>query len=1318
MPRCRFGFLISALVVSLSLPCLGQSASSALDVGPGIVGRHSCLLPHRLLIQCAVFGPASMVHMSGQTAAATAGSAVAELKLGVVVEAVARNSEGEKAGVREGDMILGWERGDSKGPIESPFDLSLIEIEQAPLGNVKIEGLRGNEKQVWVMGPTDWGLTTRPNFDEGSLTSYREGEDLSLKSGGDAVKRWKELAGWSSSIQCPWLPAWLLFKGAGLLSDAKQWNQADDLYQSAVESASTAGPAVEGQLLRAWAKAYQQRSDWAEAEKYFQQATAKMERAGGQLQIAANLSDLGKISRQRGNLDKAEQYHRQALEIQKKVAPTSLNVADSLNNLGRVAYDRGDLAGAQQYFRQALQMQEKLAPESLDVATSLNNLGGLEWRRGDLAQAERYFQQALGMAQRLAPESLNVATSLTNLGILGWRRGDLAQAEQYSHQALVIREKRVPGSLDVAVCLNNLGLLAYARGDLVQAAQYHGQALEIREKLAPGSLVMAASFSNLGIVAAKRGDLVGAEHHFELALDIEQKLAPGSPDVADALINLGNVVGERGDLAKEEQYHRRALEIYEKLAPASLDVADSLNNLGNEVCERGDLPKAEQYHRQALEIYEKLAPGSLDMATSLGNLGYVALKRGQLANSKRRYQEALEIREKLAPLSLDVALSLANLGDVAYEQRDWGEAERYHRQAFAIYEKLAPESVYAAGNIRRLGDLARKSGDVAGAEQYYRRSVAILEKVAPGSKAAGESLAAAASVLREQQQPEVAAQFYARAIAALDSQAARLGGSEEARSGFRARYSNIYKDYIDLLVEQNHPEKALEALDGSRARILFETLVAAGVDIRKGADASLLQQERSLQGLLTAKSDRRLRLMAEKNNDRQVAVFGQEIEDLEKQYQEVEERLRVNSPAYAALTQPQPLTLTAIQQLLDHDTLLLEYSMGEERSYVFAVTQGSVNVYELPKRAEIERASGVVYQLVTARGTWARGETASQRQARWAKAAVDYAQATGKLSRMILAPVAQVIEGKRLLIVSDGALQYIPFAALPSPESTSGKKVPLIARHEIINLPSASVLAVLRQEAASHRAAGKSVIVIADPVFDAHDGRVRGVSTAAKVGADASDVPDRYSLNRSAREVAASRNGLFPRLVFSRREAEAIYATAPPGEAAEALDFDASKATAVSARLSEYRIVHLATHGLLNSEHPELSGLVFSLVDRQGHAQDGFLRLLDIYNLELNANLVVLSACQTALGKQVDGEGLIGLARGFMYAGSPRVVASLWKVDDEATAAFMGEFYEGVLKNGQSPAKALRAAQIWMQGQKRWKSPYFWAGFVLLGEWK
>ena len=288
------------------------------------------------------------------------------------------------------------------------------------------------------------------------------------------------------------------------------------------------------------------------------------------------------------------------------------------------------------------------------------------------------------------------------------------------------------------------------------------------------------------------------------------------------------------------------------------------------------------------------------------------------------------------------------------------------------------------------------------------------------------------------------------------------------------------------------------------------------------------------------------------------------------------------------------------------------------------------------------------------------------------------------------------------------------------------------------------MLAVLRQQQLGRTPAPNAVAVLADPVFDRNDARVassarvqaahnnpptRGVHAPARLtnpGRNATldpwlDAPSSAGLlTRSAADVGLSRNGelRLPRLPFTRREADAILAVTPEGAGKKAVDFDASRATATSPQLSQYRIVHFATHGLLDSVHPELSGLVFSMVDKNGRPQNGFLELQDIYNLNLPADLVVLSACETGLGKEISGEGLVGLTRGFMYAGASRVVASLWKVSDVGTAALMAGFYTAMEKDALPPAAALRAAQVQMWKQKRWRSPYYWAAFQIQGEWK
>jgi CHAT domain-containing protein len=326
---------------------------------------------------------------------------------------------------------------------------------------------------------------------------------------------------------------------------------------------------------------------------------------------------------------------------------------------------------------------------------------------------------------------------------------------------------------------------------------------------------------------------------------------------------------------------------------------------------------------------------------------------------------------------------------------------------------------------------------------------------------------------------------------------------------------------------------------------------------------------------------------------------------------------------------------------------------------------------------------------------------------------------------MLLGPVARRLGGKRLVVVAPGALSYLPFAALPAPEDEkrpAGDYEPLIAKHEVVIIPSASVLSIIRREMAGRQRAAKSIAVLADPVFEANDPRLASAKnrnssgeTPAAPTADA----EPSELTRAIRTMNFSdaRAG-FTRLAFSRQEAESIIALTPGGTGLKATDFNANRALAMSRQLSQYRILHFATHGLLNSERPELSGLVFSLVDQEGKPQDGFLRLHEIYNLQLNADLIVLSACETGLGKEIKGEGLIGLTRGFMYSGAPRVVASLWNVDDLATAELMKLFYHRMLKDGLAAGAALRAAQLELSRQKRWASPYFWAGFVLHGEWK
>lgn len=791
---------------------------------------------------------------------------------------------------------------------------------------------------------------------------------------------------------------------------------------------------------------------------------------------------------------------------------------------------------------------------------------------------------------------------------------------------------------------------------------------------------------------------------------------------------------EQGDLAKAERYYSRSLDVGMNLDPQALKpdasvkdatIAITFNGLGLLASRQGDWLRAEEYFLKVLETRKRLEPGGVGEGQAYTNLGTTAENRGDLARAETYYRQSLQIYEKFEPGSLDVATSLTNLGDAAKQRGDVAQAERYFRQALAIEEKLAPDGLLLAETLQELGDVSRTADDARMAERFYGRALAILEKVAPGSRQHAESLAAVASILRDQQQFDAAANVYARAVTAMEQQTAQLGGAEKVRSGFRANHSHIYGDYAGLLLAQNQPEQAFEIVERSRVRTLLEMLLAARIDIRKGANPSLLERERVLQDSLTAKSSRRLQVLGEMNNEKQLAALTRDIEELAGQYQEVEERLRMNSPDYAALSQPVTLTAGQIQrELLDDDTLLLEYALGEEHSYVWVISRSHVAVHELARRSQIEGTAQKVYGLLTARNLNPSAEGPAQREARIAEAEAAYWNASAELSQLVLGPIGADIRQERLLVVTDGALQYVPLALLPTPRSFKGNALgmPLVAEHEITYLPSASVLAGLRGDAADRPKHRKKVVILADPVFSKEDARVRSLSRARKsenIGGGA-ETRSNNLLTRAAADLALPRGdgSYLQRLPFTQQEGHAIVAAVPAGLSTLVVGFEANRALATSPELANYQVVHFATHGLVDNEHPEFSGLVFSLLDRHAKPDNGFLSLQDIYKLKLPVDLVVLSACETGLGLNIRGEGLLGLTRGFMYAGASRVMASLWSVDDAATSELMRRFYKALFREGLTPPAALRKAQLEMSEQERWRSPYYWAGFILQGEWK
>ena len=777
---------------------------------------------------------------------------------------------------------------------------------------------------------------------------------------------------------------------------------------------------------------------------------------------------------------------------------------------------------------------------------------------------------------------------------------------------------------------------------------------------------------------------------------------------AFTLHEAGNIYGDIGEFQKAIDSHTKAAALYKEAKSPRGEAAVTVN-IGWVYGELGDTQNRLAMYDRAAAIYQTV--GDIDPVL-ISNFGSTYAKLGQYQRALDIHLRVLEMRRPLGePLGLGI--TLRNIGDCYEHLGNKQKALDSFNESLPFLEK-AGNHFYTASTLVNLGLIHESLGQKEKALDYFNQSLKIRQRISD-ERGVGNALFYIARVERDLGHLSEARKQIEAALTLVERLRTRVA-SQQLRATFFASVQQFREFYIALLMRlhKENPSLRLDvaafnASETGRARSLLELLNEANAEIHQGVDPELLKRKRSLEQSIAEKAESQTRLLRDKPTEEQIAAAAKEIAGLTAEYELVEARIRDTSPQYAALTQPLPLTLEETQkQVLDSETLLLEYSLGDQKSFLWAVTPDSVKTYELPNRAVIEPLARRVYELLTARNQRVANETLEQRRQRLESADAEYSKTAANLSQILLGPAAAELKSKRLLIVSDGVLQFVPFTGLPDPTNAQ----PLMLAHEIVTAPSTAVVARLRQETTNLKPAPKTLAVFADPVFSNDDSRVLTARLAHAARDEKNSGEDAV---RSASEVGL---GDLRRLRFSRQEADEITRYATNDLKLEAVDFQANRTLATSAELGQYQIVHFATHGLINNTHPELSGVVLSLVDEKGRPQNGFLRLYDLYNLRLSADLVVLSACQTALGKEIRGEGLVGLTRGFMYAGAPRVVASLWQIDARATAEFMKRFYEGMLGQKLRPAAALRAAQASMSKDPRWHQPHYWAAFTLQGEWK
>ncbi|MEG3957926.1 CHAT domain-containing tetratricopeptide repeat protein [Microcoleus sp. herbarium2] len=914
-----------------------------------------------------------------------------------------------------------------------------------------------------------------------------------------------------------------------------------------------------------------------------------------------------------------------------------------------------------------------------------------------LRKAIAKWEEALKL-YREAGDRRGEAFTLTNIGQVYSDLEEKQKALEYYSQSLPL-SRAVGDRKQEASILNSIGSAYSYLGEKQKAREYFSQSLLLHRE-AGNRYGEATTLNNIGLVYLELGENQKAKEYYSQSLPLFRSIGDRGGE-STTLSNIGLAYSKLGESQKALEYYSQSL----TLAQARGDrrgEAIALNNIGRVYSELGDNQKAKEYYRQSLPLRRAVGDRGGE-STTLSNIGLVYSKLGENQKALEYYSQSLTLTQALGDRRGE-GIALNNIGRAYSELGKNQKAKEYYNQSLPLRRAVGDRRGEAI-TLNNIGSVYSQLGENQKALEYYSQSLGLSRAV---DYRVGEALTlySIAAAKRDRGNLTEALTDIEASLKIIESLRAKIA-SPELRASYFATVQDYYQFYIDLLMQlhktnpkSGYDTKAFEASERSRARSLLELLQEANADIREGVAPELLQRERSLQQQLDALEKQRIEFLNRPNpTPPQQAEFEKQWQTLLAQYQDIQTQIRTTSPRYAALTQPQPLTLAQIQQqILDENTILLQYSLGKERSYLWALTKTSITSYELPKAAEIETTAKNFRDAVTAPSS--------------RNSPNQVTQANDAISQMILQPVAAQLGQKRLLIVSDGVLNYLPFAALSLPgKSGENGNPPLIVDHEIVLLPSGSTLGILRQNYADLPAPTRTLAIFADPVFSGNDERVKNYSSATTQQAVEAANP---GLSRSRGDNSVQ----FDRLKFTRKEAQIIQGLVPANSITQSFDFAASRAAAISSNLSEYKIIHFATHGLANSDHPELSGIILSLIDEKGNALNGFLRLTDIFNLKLAADLVVLSACQTGLGQNIQGEGMVGLTRGFMYAGAKRVVVSLWSVDDEGTAALMSSFYQKMLQKGLTPAAALRAAQLEMWKQEKWKSPYYWAAFTLQGEWR
>jgi len=974
--------------------------------------------------------------------------------------------------------------------------------------------------------------------------------------------------------------------------------------------------------------------------------------------------------------ESAEQYKLAIKDFEQQNDKTSLAIA--YRNLGRVCRSLGKFEDAFNYLNTAIKMHEQLGDRGA-VATDTTYIAITYERHGDYEKAMTLSEKALAVHNELQNREL-ISRTLENIANIHYRRSEYDQSIDYFLQALSIA--REIGDKDLTqIILTNLSPVYWVNRDFGKAMETSEEAEKIAEELGDEESV-AIILANRAIIYGDRGDFVRELEVKERGLKLFQKTGSQQHE-ANCYQNLGGTYIAMGNYGKAQDAFQRSLDLAEKIGDKPL-VGVVLTNMAELHLEMGSYDIALDDVQRSLKVIRDVGE-QREIGAGLEILGMIYTAKGNYSAALKTFREVLSLGEEIKDQSR-IASSQYLIGVLYSKLGDYDQALANYSKALSLWESSGIKPQMGKCYMM-IGSAHYSKKEVTQANDAITKSIELLQET--GSQdLLWRAIYNKSLIERDAGNIAQAIPSMKQAVDVLDQVRAQVFLPEQKWMFLEDRL-DVYEDLIRLLVNSQNIAEAFDYAQRSKARAFLDLLSEAHIDPQQNLSNENYEEKKRLQAeMMNLNQNIKDQYENEKLDQPAIRKLEKERGRLDDQYRSLLLKIRQQNPRYAGLQYPEPINLADAQKLIDKDTVLMEYFVGKKSSFCFVITSDGSKAFSVPAEKQLNENIRLITDAIqkpdpvleTTSGTYGQ-----------------YATTARSLYKKLLAPAGAALQAKRRIIIApDGMLGYLPFESLLTADGDFkqidfSKLSYLGSNYEIQYVPSISVLAAIeqyRQPADENNR--KQLIAFADPLSQPEVSK--------------NNSPE---LDRTVRDWSSS----IKELPYSRTEVEEISKLYPKGSTTLLIGKDATEVNAKKMDLQDYRIVHFASHGLIDEEHPQFSSLILN----SGGDEDGYLTMREVFDLKLNADLVVLSACKSGLGQRIRGEGVTGLSRSFFGAGAASVVVSLWNVYDRSTSDFMTSFYREMETGKLNKAAALKAARRKMILSQKYSHPYYWSPFILIG---